>query len=55
MNDVDLLRIARYKVGLDKMVKDEHLMATDIDNDNEIATDIDLLKMARILVHIDKF
>lgn len=53
MNDIDLLRIARYKAGLDKKLTGVYLEAADINQDSNLADDIDLLKMARILVGLD--
>ena len=55
MGDADLLRMARYKAGLDKKLTGAHLKATDINNNNEKADDIDLLKLVRILVGLDWF
>ena len=53
MGDADLLRMARYKAGLDKKLTGAYLKATDINNNNEKADDIDLLKLVRILVGLD--
>ena len=55
MGDVDLLRMARYKAGLDKNLTGAYLKAADINNNNENADDIDLLKLVRILVGLDSF
>lgn len=55
MLDVDLLRMARYKAGLDKNLTGPYLQAADINNNNENADDIDLLKLVRILVGLDRF
>lgn len=53
MNDVDLLRMARYKAGLDKNLKGRYLDAANIYEDSNLADDIDLLKMVRILIGLD--
>ena len=55
MGDVDLLRLARYKAGLDQNLTGAYLKAADINNNNENADDIDLLKLVRILVGLDSF
>ena len=55
MDDADLLKLARYKVGLDTKLEGAFLMATDITRDNDFPKDIDLLKMVRILVGLEKF
>lgn len=55
MGDIDLLRMARYKAGLDKNLTGAYLKAADINNNNENAEDIDLLKLVRILVGLDSF
>ena len=51
MNDIDLLMMARSKAGLDKNLKGIYLIAADIYKDENVADDIDLLKMVRILMH----
>jgi len=53
MNDIDLLRIARYIAGLDKNLTGIYLKAANIYEDNNLADDIDLLKMVRILIGLD--
>ena len=55
MDDADLLKLARYKVGLDTNLKGPFLMATDVTRNNILSEDTDLLKMVRILVELDKF
>lgn len=54
MGDIDLLKLARYKAGLDTTLQGEYLQAADINRNNTCADDIDLLKMARILVEYDR-
>ena len=54
MTEIDLLKLARYRVGLDKTLKEEHIRAADIYEDKKYADDLDLLKMARILVGLDE-
>ena len=53
MEDIDLLKLARYKAGLDETLQGEYLQAANIYNDDNIADDTDLLKMARILAGLD--
>ena len=53
MDDIDLLRMARYIAGLDKNLNGTYLKAAEIHKDNNIADDIDLLKMVRILTGLD--
>ena len=53
MDDRDLLRMARYGVGLDENVTGAYLEASNIEKDEEYANDLDLLKIARILVGLD--
>ncbi len=55
MDDADLLKLARYKVGLDTNLEGAFLMATDVTRNNILSEDADLLKMVRILVEKDKF
>ena len=55
MNDIDLLMLARYKVKLYKGLSGAHLKASDIYNNKIYADDLDLLRMARILVGLDSF
>lgn len=54
MNDIDLLMLARYKVKLYKNLKGEYLRASDVVRNGNYGDDMDLLKMARILVGLDK-
>ena len=55
MDDIDLLKLARYKVGYaDANLMGEYLLAADIVEDDVCADDIDLLKMARVLVDLDE-
>ena len=54
MNDIDLLMLARYKAKLYKNLKGEYLRASDIVKNADYADDMDLLKMARILVGLDE-
>lgn len=54
MGDIDLLKLARYKAGLDKELTDVYLLASDVNQDDNYADDIDLLKMARVVVGLDK-
>ena len=53
MGDIDLLRLARYKAGIDKNLKGAYLKGANIFKDNNYADDKDLLKMARVLVGLD--
>ena len=53
MDDIDLLKMARYGVGLDTNLEKAHLMAGNIVKDHSFADDKDLLKIARILVGLD--
>ena len=53
MEDIDVLRMARYKAGLDTNLSGVYLKAADLNKNNEYADDIDLLKMVRILVGLD--
>ena len=50
VGDIDLLRLARYKVGLDTNLTGEYLQAADLNGNKNLADDIDLLMMARTLV-----
>ena len=54
-DDIDLLRMLRYQVGLDNNLTGMYLKAADINNDEEAADDIDLLKLVRVLVGLDTF
>ena len=55
MDDIDLLKLARFKVGyLDASLIGEFYRAANIVRDNECANDIDLLKMARVLVDLEE-
>ncbi len=53
MDDIDLLKLARYKAGLDLTLKTENLKAAELIKDGVYAGDSDLLKMARVLVGLD--
>lgn len=53
MGDVDVLRLARYRAGLDNSLSGAYLQAANIYKDDNFADDIDLLKMVRILVGLD--
>lgn len=53
MNDIDVLMMARYKVKLYEGLNGEYLKASDIVKNGVFADDMDLLKMARILVGLD--
>ena len=58
VNQLDLLMLARYKAGFEReleKVKGAYLLATDIVRNNNVAEDVDLLKLARILVELDNF
>ena len=55
VDNIDLLKLARYKVGLDKNLEGVYLEATDVNQNTEKADDKDLLKLARILVNLDNF
>ncbi|MBQ3145518.1 MAG: bacterial Ig-like domain-containing protein [Clostridia bacterium] len=54
MNDIDLLMLVRYKTKSDKNLSDPYLKASDILRNGIYEEDADLLKMARILVGLDK-
>ena len=54
MNDIDLLKLARYKAKIDTKLEGANLRAADIYEDGKYADDKDLLKMARILVGLDE-
>ena len=53
MEDVDLLRLARYKAGLDNILEGAYLHASNTYIDNNYGDDMDLLKMVRVLVGLD--
>ncbi len=53
MDDIDLLKLARYKAGLDLTLKTENLKASDLIKDGVYVGDSDLLKMARVLAGLD--
>jgi len=53
IGDIDLLKLARYKAGLDKSLTGSYLRASDVYKDAEFAEDKDLLKLARVLVGLD--
>ena len=50
----DMLRIARYMTGKEKGLDEIYLMASDVFEDNKYPNCVDLLKMARALVGLDK-
>ena len=53
MGNVDLLKLVRYKVGLDTNLSGVYLEATDVHKDNKYGNDLDILKMARVIVGLD--
>lgn len=53
LDDRDLLKMARYGVGLDKNLNGAYLRAANVEKDSAFGDDMDLLKMARILVGLD--
>ena len=53
MGDIDVLKLARYKAGLDTNLEGEYLIASNIIKDDKYADDTDLLKMVRVLVGLD--
>ena len=53
MNDIDVLKLARYKAGLDTNLTGAYLEAGNIFRDSACADDKDLLKMVRVLVGLD--
>ena len=53
LDDRDLLKMARYGVGLDKSLTGAYLKAGNVVKDEGYSDDVDLLKMARILVGLD--
>ena len=53
MNEIDLLMLVRFKVGLYNQLKNEYLEAANIFKDENIADDKDVLKMVRVLVDLD--
>ena len=55
MDDIDLLRMARYIAGLDRNLNGAYLRAAEIHKDNNIADESDLLKMVRVLADLDTF
>ena len=50
----DMLRLARYMTGKEKGLDEIYLMASDVFEDNKYPNCVDLLKMARALVGLDK-
>ena len=50
----DMLRLARYMTGKEKGLDEIYLMASDVFEDNKYPNCVDLLKMARSLVGLDK-
>ena len=54
VNGSDILKLARYKAGFnDAQLTGCYLKAADINQDEQYAGDVDLLKMARVLVGLD--
>ena len=53
MGNIDLLKLVRYKVGLDTNLNGVFLEAADVHKDNKYGNDIDILKMARVIVGLD--
>ena len=53
MGDIDALKLARYKAGLDTNLTGAYLEAGNIFRDDTCADDKDLLKMVRVLVGLD--
>jgi len=56
IDELDLLMLARYKAGFKEekeIVEGAKLRATDIVKNNELAEDVDLLKLARVLAKLD--
>ena len=50
----DMLRLARYMTGKEKGLDEIYLMASDVFEDNKYPNCVDLLKIARALVGLDK-
>ena len=55
MDAADLLKLARYKAGLDTNLSGAYLKAADLNGNGTYADDADLLKMARIIAELDSF
>ena len=53
MKNADLLKLARYRAGLDNNLTGPYLAAADVYKDGKPADNKDILKMARILVGLD--
>ena len=53
MGDIDALKLARYKAGLDTNLTGAYLEAGNVFRDSANADDKDLLKMVRVLVGLD--
>ena len=56
IDDIDLLKLARYNAGFEdevNSVKGAYLMAANLKNDNSYGDDSDLLKLARFLVGLE--
>ena len=53
MDDRDLLKLARFGVGLDKNLSGAFLEAANVYKDDNCGDDIDLLKMSRMLVGLE--
>ena len=54
MEDIDVLKISRYKAGIDTNLSGAYLEAANIKRDNNYADDLDLLKMVRVVVGLEK-
>lgn len=52
INGPDILKLARYKVSLETL-EGAAKRATDVDRDEQYAQDVDLMKLARVLVGLD--
>ena len=54
MGNLDLLKLARYVANIDKTLNREYLKASDILKDGKYGNNLDILKMARILVGLEQ-
>ena len=54
MENLDLLKLARYVANIDKTLNKEYLKASDILKDGKYGDNLDILKMARILVGLEQ-
>ena len=54
MGNLDLLKIVRYVANMDKTLNKEYLKASDILKDGKYGNNLDILKMARILVGLEQ-